>query len=168
MKHEQIRAELDEILAGLMTEKHMKQNDKLIISTKIGVSTVRANNKDWHSNLEKGHIKRRNNCLLKETFKETAKKRKLDNNSWRINQREAMQLLSQTKEWKDHHKLANPIGKKKKMPLMTDQGPMQSRMHAAKYFDVTPQIIDRRIKKYPDQYYYITKEEYTQLTGKEL
>ena len=53
-------------------------------------------------------------------------------------------------------------------PLITPNGPMRSRRDAATFYKVDITTIGTWLHKKSDQFYYITQEEYTKLTGKEI
>ena len=46
----------------------------------------------------------------------------------------------------------------RRKPVMTPQGVFPSRITAAKALDISDQKLDRWLKKYPNDYYYIKKE----------
>lgn len=55
-----------------------------------------------------------------------------------------------------------------KKPLVTPDGIFPCRNDAAKFYKFDPAYINTKMKKFPEQYYYISQEEYILLTGKEV
>lgn len=58
---------------------------------------------------------------------------------------EGVEKRTKTKEWQDTIK---------RNTIMTPDGEFESRKAAAEFYNVKPPVINYRIKKYPDQYYY--------------
>lgn len=52
--------------------------------------------------------------------------------------------------------------------IVTPDGIFLSRTKAAEYYGVCGPVISHRLNKYPKEYYYISREEYTLLTGKDV
>jgi len=202
--YEQARQELDAILAGLMTEKNMKQNDKLIISNNAAAK-LRSQDPIW---LEKQRQRNLEVTSRPEWREKTASRnRELAKNKewikWRAEQMKAyanseegkaQRSEQQKKNWENNYesmakalkdryedgKLSKKIseslknsaackanGKRNKKPMMTPDGPFPSRVEAAAFYKKDKSVMNGRMKKYPDQYYYITQEEYIMLTGKD-
>jgi hypothetical protein len=68
----------------------------------------------------------------------------------------AIKLRNQTKQWKESR---NNFNKTKSKKVMTPNGIFNSRHEAATFYNITPPGITRRMKSYPDQYYYVIDKE---------
>lgn len=74
---------------------------------------------------------------------------------------EAVDKRTQDPEWR--RKQAE-----RSKPMVTPDGIFNSRKMAAEFYKVKTPVMNSRMKRYPDQYYYISQEEYIMLTGKEI
>jgi hypothetical protein len=63
---------------------------------------------------------------------------------------------------------AKRAGKQRRRAIKTPKGIFITIANVAKAYDMSVAGIQHRMKKYPGEYYYLTSEEYTKLTGKEL
>ena len=144
MKHEQIRAELDAILAYLLTDKKKNQSDKRLIN-----NAALTQNTLWQQQHLDGISNRYNNPNWKSAMQEGVKKRQTN------------------KKWHDSMK-------KRVKPIVTPWGIFSSTREAAEIYNTSSStkqghiVISKKLKQEPEKYYHISKEEYTQLTGKEL
>jgi hypothetical protein len=78
---------------------------------------------------------------------------------------------SHKRQWADPEKrkrLGATMKAIRQTPIMTPDGPFPDTTSAGEHYGLTSATILYRRKKYPKEYYYITKEEYIMLTGKEL
>jgi hypothetical protein len=57
------------------------------------------------------------------------------------------------------------VGFAKRSPIKTPLGLFKSRIEAADAHNITPQALCYHIKNHPDQYYYISHEDYQKLQG---
>ena len=166
-KNDDARKKLDEVLAGLMTEKNMAKNDKKIIAIAYA-SHVSLNDPIAIKNRADGIIKRSQNP------------------DWHKNRNKSLQDIFETEEWKK----ANSKGlekreengwleknrasnKKKQTPCITPLGIFSGVNEAGKYYDETKNrkcgatVVCRNLKRNAEGYRYITQEEYIMLTGKD-
>jgi hypothetical protein len=146
--YERHRRELDEILQGLMTDKRMSQSDKRLIAT---------------------------NNRSEEWYKKTAERNRINaNNTVIIEKIKAKNTGKRYTFLGEESK--NKLAKAGWQPIHTPYGVFNSRLSAAEYFfknnlsscKVVPSILvwlSKKLKKEPDHYYYITREEYIKLTG---
>ena len=147
--NEQARKELDDILAGLMTNKKMKQSDKMLIAKGPG--------SDWHKKTTERNRKNATNQTINDKIKKThAGKR------YTFLNEQSIEKLARS-GWQ---------------PIVTPAGAFACKKHADEYYfnnKLTPcKVIGsvsiwirREMDKHKDQYYYITREEYVMLTGKD-
>jgi len=70
----------------------------------------------------------------------------------------------------DEQKLKKALGNKGKnrRPLITPKGVFPSQEDAAIFYNVSTQTIRSRRDKFPKEYYFISREEYIMLTGKDI
>jgi len=99
--------------------------------------------KDWREKVEKLNRDKRKNPFHIEKHQSAVDKRTQDP-EWRRKQAERAK------------------------PMITPDGIFASRKEAAEFYQVKTPAMNFKIKKYPDQYYYITQEEYIMLTGKDI
>lgn len=145
--YERARQELDAILADLMTDKHLRQSDKMLLAKAPG--------SEWHKKTAERNRKNAGNKKIIEKITNSLKGRRC---SFHDDE-------SKTK-----------LAKAGWQPVMTEQGPFESRKAARQYYfdnKLTPcntlgsteQWIHRALKNRPTEYYYISREEYIRLTG---
>ena len=63
---------------------------------------------------------------------------------------------------------AKRAGQKRRKAIKTPMGIFITIASVAKAYDMSVAGIQHRMKKFPNEYYYLTPEEYTKITGKEL
>ena len=155
MNYDKVKAELDAILSTLMTDKKMKQSDRLLIALPYR-NDSRWNDPKW---------KEQHDDVVKKTM--------------------------QSKHWKDNHqkgvekRTADPAWNKanseaRMKPIITPFGTFRSLDSATEYVHNNKLLPTRqtyvsvkaclrsKLKIEPKEYYYISKEEYMMLTGKEI
>ena len=77
---------------------------------------------------------------------------------------------SHKKQWADPNKrkqLSDTMKALRRKPIVTPDGIFIDQEKAALFYNRTEALIAHRRKKYPKEYYYITREEYIMLTGKD-
>ena len=155
MKNDKVRAELDAILANLMTEKKMRESDKLLIA-----------------------LPYRDDSRWKDP-------------KWKKHHDEINKKNMQSKHWKNSHQIgvdkrtADPAWNKanseaRMKPIITPFGVFRSLDSASEHIHNKALLPTRktvisvkgyirsRVKLPKKEYYYISKEEYILLTGKEI
>ena len=148
-KNDKARKELDAILAGLMTDKKKKQSDKMLIAKAPGGQ--------WHKSTAERNRRNANNKQIID---------KITN----ANKGKRYTFLSEETQLK--------LTKAGWQPFVTPHGIFPCKKYADEYYfnnNLTPckvlgsvtQWLRRAIIKHKDEFYYITKEEYTKLTGKD-
>tara|TARA_R110000868_G_scaffold15887_1_gene72004 strand:- start:465 stop:950 length:486 start_codon:yes stop_codon:yes gene_type:complete len=148
------RKKLDEVLAGLMTEKKMQSNDKIIIgnNSRDPIMYVKRNeNNDWHKN--------RNESL----------QRVCKTEEWQEAYNKGLEKREEN-GWLEKNRASN---KKKQTPCITPLGIFSGVNEAGKYYNETKNrkcgatVVCRNLKRNAEGYRYITQEEYIMLTGKD-
>lgn len=168
--YERARQELDAILAGLMTEKHMRQNDKYIIGHDFAMKELgnkRRNNPEWQvkmgtivSNAWADENKKiEHKKALKEAWNKPGAR---ENKSRSVNE-----VLSRPGMLEAHQERARKNGRKNMRPCQSPEGIFESNRAWAEKTGYSRDLFGYRARKMPDQYYYITKEEYVRLTGQD-
>jgi hypothetical protein len=74
---------------------------------------------------------------------------------------EAVNKRTQNPEWRKKQT-------ERSKPMVTPDGIFKSRKDAAEFYQVKTPVMNSRMNRYPDQYYYISQEEYFMLTGKDI
>ena len=137
--YDKARTELDEILAGLMTEKNMKKSDKkLIANHATGIS--RRNTSEWDNLVSKSVITKKQTGVY---------------DKWQ----DKMDAWRNTDEGKEFRKqLAIRTGIRASISnskcVITPDGEFVSLTQAAKFYNITLGSMESRMKYHPDLYYY--------------
>jgi hypothetical protein len=132
------RKELDEILAGLMTDKKMKQSDKQIIA-----GSLMNQNLNWINGNQKAIDNKKSSGIY---------------NNWQ----------SQMDKWRQSEsgqKTIKEVGKKTSISMkgknskiiITPAGEFASLTEASLYYKICKRTLSERMEYYPDQYYYKDK-----------
>jgi ABC-type phosphate transport system substrate-binding protein len=149
-KNDDARKKLDEVLAGLMTDKKKSESDKRLLAT---------NNRseEWHKNTAERNRKNATNETISNKIRNTnAGKR------YTFLTKESIEKLARS-GWQ---------------PIVTPTGIFACKKHADEYYfinNLTPckvlgsvqGWVSRAMKQRKDEFYYITREEYIMLTGKD-
>tara|TARA_R110000868_G_scaffold15887_1_gene72003 strand:- start:8 stop:475 length:468 start_codon:yes stop_codon:yes gene_type:complete len=155
MNYDKARAELDAVLAVLMTDKKMKQSDKLLNALPY------RNDSRW------------NDIEWKKTHDDVVKKT-MESKYWKDAHQKGVTKRTADPAWNEANRKA------RFKPIVTPFGVFNSLDSATEYVynnkllptrHTIPSIknyIRSKTKLQPKEYYYISKEEYIMLTGKEI
>lgn len=145
-------------LPGLSDEELFKKNWNMVRNIDELVKT-----ENWKKNHDKGILDRYNTTWLQNTSLSNKIKRSDSNfiKSWE----EGMKKRNSDPKFLE---ILNKNGKKKSKPLVTPDGVFSSRREAAKHYNHVDSWVGSQIQKNPLEWYYISKEEYILLTGKEI
>jgi len=139
-----------------------------------------ADDPEWKEKQQAGVDKKRQDVEWAQNIASAAKERFMDPDwaakrneavqqgcidSWKDNdERRRNQSLRAKQAWaNEENKKAR--AKKRMKPLVTPKGVFESSSAAASFYGITPGTMSHHIKTKPADFYYITKEEYEQLTS---
>ena len=192
-KHEQARAELDAILKGLMTDKHLRQSDKMLIAKAPG--------SEWHTKTAERNRKNAGSEEISKKISEATKgkkvklesiekaktTRKLNGNTSSWNKgispsketREKISTKLAGRSVTDEVKVRLQFSSAKCKPIIIPEGIFWSRAQASKYIISNGlthlkswQSVGVWLSKMLNDplkvdYKFISREEYVMLTGKD-
>jgi len=110
------------------------------------------------------HTKQVREVAKRSDWKEKVKilnKEKRKNSEHIKRHQEAIDKRTQDPEWRKKQA-------QRSKPLVTPNGIFPSRKDAAAFYQVQTPVMNDRMKRYPNEYYYISHEEYIMLTGKDI
>lgn len=90
---------------------------------------------------------------------------------WEDADRRKRASQSHKKQWDDpdkRKKLSDTMKALRRKPMVTPDGIFEDQEKVAIFYGLTEATIAYRRRKYPKEYYYISKQEYTKLTGKDI
>jgi len=162
--------ELEEYLAGL-TEKKARCNDNYIVNHDYAMKQLAVKRKtdvEWQTNQGKRIKADRNNPEKKEQWKQSLRDgwnkpgvRERKSASQKASYQADPELLKKKQD------VARRNGRNCARPCYSPEGIFESSRIWAEVVGHSRDLFGYRARKMPDKYYYITKEEYTKLTGKD-
>ena len=165
---------LDKLFDEMLEGVDLPSNDEIARETKNANISKAKKGKAWTKPDNYDEIMKINNQQMAQTnewIKAHAKgmKENAKNLDWKKNVSEANRRKAQDPEWLEANlkgaqkKVNNPNwkesvkrrAKKRCKSIQTPDGIFESRNAAAEFYGKDPAVISGRMKKYPDQYYYI-------------
>lgn len=161
---------LEAYLAGL-TEKKAQVSDKYIVNHNNAMKELAVKRKtdtEWQLDQSKRIKAERADAEKKEQWQKALK------DGWnkpgvRENKSQSVrEVLSRPGQLKAHQERARKNGRKSMRPCVSPEGVFESNRAWAEHTAYSRDLFGYRCRKMPTEYYYITQEEYTMLTGKEI